>query len=395
MRAPVAVATARGGPLIMIGLVLTAWTGARAVWWENPLAGLAAAVAAPTGLPLALAPRGAAPGGSAPGAPGALASAPAAMLPPATAARAAPIPDTARRGGGMLALLSSGFSSGIDPRIAAAQQYLWQAALRTPLAYPATSGTAATGFLSARDRLAARDPAPFLPAPAPGTATSGGRWSLDGWAFWRQGSDSAPVSQGRVPIYGASQIGLVLNYRLAPTARRDPRLYLRGYRALVRRGETELALGAAARPLPRLPLRVAAELRITDSAFGTQIRPSAYAVTELAPLRLPLGAHFEAYGQAGWVGGAAATPFAEGQVGVTRELGAVADATDNRLRLSLGAGAWAGAQNDAQRIDLGPTMRLDVTLGEVPARVSLDWRERVGGDAAPGSGLAATLSTRF
>jgi hypothetical protein len=40
-------------------------------------------------------------------------------------------------------------------------------------------------------------------------------------------------------------------------------------------------------------------------------------------------------------------------------------------------------------------MRLDVTLGEVPARVSLDWRERVEGDAGPGSGIAVTLSTGF
>jgi hypothetical protein len=45
--------------------------------------------------------------------------------------------------------------------------------------------------------------------------------------------------------------------------------------------------------------------------------------------------------------------------------------------------------------DLGLWQRLDVTLGAVPARVSLDWRERVEGDAGPGSGAAVTLSTRF
>jgi hypothetical protein len=45
--------------------------------------------------------------------------------------------------------------------------------------------------------------------------------------------------------------------------------------------------------------------------------------------------------------------------------------------------------------DLGPWQWLDVMLGAVPARVSLDWRERVEGDAGPGSGAAVTLSTRF
>jgi hypothetical protein len=45
--------------------------------------------------------------------------------------------------------------------------------------------------------------------------------------------------------------------------------------------------------------------------------------------------------------------------------------------------------------DLGLWQWLDVTLGAVPARVSLDWRERVEGDAGPGSGAAVTLSTRF
>jgi hypothetical protein len=219
--------------------------------------------------------------------------------------------------------------------------------------------------------------------------------TADVWAFWRQGSDAAPVSQGRVPIYGASQVGAVLQYRIAPEAARDPRLYARAYRALVRRGESELALGASVRPFPRVPVRIAGEVRFTDAAFTNEVRPSAYAVTELAPIRLAYGAQMEAYGQAGWVGGASATAFADGQVSVTRKVELVAEATGDALQLSVGAGAWGGGQNDAQRIDLGPTMRLDLTVGNVPARLSLDWRERVGGAAGPDSGLAATLSARF
>jgi hypothetical protein len=276
-------------------------------------------------------------------------------------------------------------------RLAAAQQMLWHAALRQPLFQQASVG----GFaLSPRT---AQSPPPFLApqrtaTPAPGKPS---RWSLDAWAFWRQGSNAAPVSQGRVPIYGASQVGTLLQYRVAALGARDPRLYVRGYRALVTDGESELALGASIRPVAALPLRMAGELRYTDAAFTNELRPSAYVVTELPPIRLPYGAQLEAYGQAGWVGGASATPFADGQASVTREVDAVTEASGEALRFSLGAGAWGGAQNDAQRIDVGPTMRFDLTLGAVPARISVDWRERVGGQAGPDSGVAATLSARF
>lgn len=131
------------------------------------------------------------------------------------------------------------------------------------------------------------------------------------------------------------------------------------------------------------------------AVIGQTIRPAAYAVTEFPPLTLPLGAQLEAYGQAGWVGGPQPTAFADGQASLTREIDPVGVLTDNALRLSLGAGVWGGAQEDAQRVDLGPTVRLDLRIGSVPARLSVDWRQQVAGDASPGSGVAATLSTGF
>jgi hypothetical protein len=233
---------------------------------------------------------------------------------------------------------------------------------------------------------------PGLPLPV---AAPPGRWSLDTWAFWRQGSSAAPVSQGRVPVYGASQAGAVLQYRLAPSSGLDPRLYVRAYRALVTRGENEIAAGASLRPLARVPVRVTGEARYTDAAFFSTFRPAAYAVTEIPPLRLPLGAQGEVYVQGGWVGGPGATPFADAQASVTRSVPLVARLTDDRLRLSFGAGAWGGAQKDAQRADIGPTLRLDTRVGKVPARIAVDWRLRVAGDAAPGSGVTVTVSAGF
>lgn len=377
MTAQVRTTDRRGGPLVMLALLITVWAGTRALWWENPFAAIGAvlsqslAVAGPGPAPLAPA---------LPMANGLIANAgadAAAVVLPAAATRFA-----------SAGLTNTALARRIDPQIAAARQFIWFAALRESVMHSSEFGRSA----DFGERSAVREAPPFLPA-AP--RSGGGRWSLDAWAFWRQGSGAAPISQGRVPIYGASQVGAVLQYRLAPDARRDPRLYARAYRALVERGEQELALGASMRPAGRLPVRVAAEVRYTDAAFTNEVRPSAYAVTEFAPVALPFGMQLDAYGQAGWVGGASATAFADGQASVTREVRAVAAASDDALRLSVGAGAWGGAQVDAQRFDIGPTMRLDLTVGDVPARLSLDWRERVGGLAGPDSGLAATLSTRF
>ncbi len=378
MTAPARSTRLRGGPLVMLAVLLTGWSAARAVWWENPFPPLATVRAFTT-------------------TPG--------MMPPLTLEP--PLAAVAARVGSSAALVPppsltslgwsarAGRAAGRDPRLATAHHVLWGAAMR---GLPARSVAGAESGGETLSGAGALSPAsPFGPAPArPAAASSASaRWSVDAWAFWRQGSDAAPVSQGRVPIYGASQAGAVLQYRLAPGTARDPRLYARAYRALVRSGESEAAIGASARPVAGVPLRAAGELRFTDAAFSNTFRPAAYVVTEFAPLALPYGARLEAYGQAGWVGGPDPTGFADGQASVTGEMRGLAGLTDNAVRVSFGAAAWGGAQKDAQRIDIGPTLRLDLTIGAVPARLSVDWRERVGGDAGPDSGLAATLSTQF
>lgn len=355
----------RGEPLVLLAVVLSSWIGVRAIWWDNPFPPAVGAMEMPLAV-LRLNPAPTVAG--------------AAVLPAlALLAPALPRP-----------VLSSGGQGHASGERRGDQPPLGRTAAASPSALPEPPGAR----IPTPAPLPA--PAPFLPAPlAPPALATPGRWSLDAWAFGRQGSDAAPVSQGRVPVYGASQAGAVLQYRLVPGSARDPRLYARAYRALVRRGESELALGASLRPVPLVPLRMAGEVRYTDAAFSNTYRPAAYAVTELAPLALPYGAQLEAYGQAGWVGGAGATGFADGQASITRSLPLAARLSDNALRVSLGVAAWGGAQRDAQRFDVGPTMRFDVRLGEVPARLTIDWRERVAGDAAPDSGVAATLSTGF
>lgn len=387
----------RGAPLMMLALLLGGWSAGRVWLWEDTsaapagLAGLEAAAAAAARAP----PHRARPDAFADAEAAAYAAAAVAATGPLPALFPAPIPMATgrapvagQRGFGRSAAVGSPPRIAGLPGVPEAPYPPAPAPPLPPSMSPATAAAPSAGLATAT--------APALPAPlAPASSRAEGRWSLDGWAFWRQGSGAVPVSQGRVPIYGASQAGGVLQYRLAPSAPRDPRLYARAYRALVNRGENELALGASLRPLPRLPLRLAGEVRYTDAAFFSAFRPAAYAVTELPPLRLPFATTLEAYAQGGWVGGPGATPFADGQVSLTHELGLVGRLTDERLRLSLGAGAWGGAQRDAERVDVGPTIRIDTRIGKVPARLSVDWRQQVTGDASPRSGVAATVSAGF
>jgi len=214
------------------------------------------------------------------------------------------------------------------------------------------------------------------------------RWSMDLWALWRDDT-TTPITSGR-PSYGRSQVGAVLRYSLARESRHAPQLHLRATRALDGASETDVALGASARLLPSVPVRFAAEARVSETDGGTELRGAAYAVTELPPVELPAGMTAEAYVQGGYVTGDFATPFVDGQARITRELAGTDD-----FRLTAGGGAWGGAQDDAQRLDIGPSAGFSFRVGEARGRISADYRFRVAGDAEPSSGPALTLTAGF
>ncbi len=219
-------------------------------------------------------------------------------------------------------------------------------------------------------------------------ASGPGRWSMDAWALWRQYNDT-PLLSGR-PSYGRSQIGAVMRYNLAPSSGHAPQLHLRASAALEGRQEREIAFGASARPVPAIPVRLAAEARVSETDRRTEPRGAAYAVTEFPPVNLPAGLTGEAYLQGGYVTGDFATPFVDGQARITRDVALTDD-----FRLSAGAGAWGGAQDDAQRLDVGPSAGVSFRVGPASGRVSADYRFRVAGSAEPSSGPALTLSAGF
>jgi hypothetical protein len=235
--------------------------------------------------------------------------------------------------------------------------------------------------------------APFQPTVAMASGAHDDRWSADGWLLLRKDTTSA-VTSGR-GSYGQSQMGAVVRYRLAPSSPFRPTAYARASQALGGAKESEAALGLAARPVPGLPVSAAAELRVTQVSGSTQVRPAAYVVTELPRFDLPLGFAGEAYAQAGYVGGGFATAFVDGQLRAERP---VASLGSGELR--AGGGAWGGAQKGAKRLDIGPSATLAIEIGGTPpsvsrARVSMDWRFRVAGEAEPSSGPALTISAGF
>jgi hypothetical protein len=265
----------------------------------------------------------------------------------------------------------------VPAQLSVAHQLLWMAALaRLPLPISVLAP------LAAAVETAPADP----PVPQRGR-----RWSADAWLLLRHGGNHSGAG-GLVPAtYGASQAGGVVRYGLAPESAHRPSLYLRGSAALNGAREREAALGLSARPFARVPLVVAAEARAHDQPRGARLRPAAFAYTELPPLDLPHGARAEFYGQAGYVGGDFAGAFADGHLRVDRR---VLRAGPGELR--AGGALWGGAQKGASRLDLGPSAAYGMPLGRASgARVQVDWRFRVAGNAAPASGPAVTLSAGF
>jgi hypothetical protein len=263
----------------------------------------------------------------------------------------------------------------LSTQVASAHALLWMAAVSQ---MPLLDGMP----------LAAAVPPRAAPARLP-------RWSGDGWLLVRGGGQGFGPA-GSLPIYGASQLGAVLRYRLdAGASRFSPALYTRISGALSGPagifGEREAALGLSARPLPGVPVRVMVEGRVSRFVSGaTRLRPAASVVSEVAPIALPLSTRAEFYAQAGYVGGPAATAFVDGQFRLDHRITRLGPA-----ELRGGAGAWGGAQSGSARLDVGPVLTLQANTGSAAARLVMDWRFRLAGNAAPASGPALTLSAGF
>lgn len=371
----------RGQPLVALIVLLGGWVALRVIAWE---VGTAAPVAVESAKPAVVAPARqepkpaeARPSEVQPSEPRSSPIEPRFVPPPApprawsTQGRTASMPRAVRS-----SAMPREDAEPVPVRLSAAHQLLWMAALsQMPLPAAVASPAPAPEPLSGRMRRAA----------------SPMRWSADGWLLLRRGGTVSPAGGFAPATYGASQLGAVVRYRLAPQSAQRPALYLRGSAALNGSREREAALGLSVRPIAALPIAVAAEARANTQPSGTRVRPAAFAYTEFAPVDLPLAARAEFYAQAGYVGGNFASAFADGQLRVDRSLVRL-----GRGELRAGGGIWGGAQKGATRLDAGPTAVIGMPIGDrAGARLGVDWRFRVAGNAAPSSGPALTLSAGF
>jgi len=224
---------------------------------------------------------------------------------------------------------------------------------------------------------------PVLPPPLapiqPARATPS-RWSGSAWAIVRPNGGGRDVLGGSQ--LGGAQAGARIAYALG--ASRRVALVARVATPLEGPGR-ELGLGAEVRVAPGV--RLVAEQRV--ALDGGRGGPSLFAVGGVGPVALR-GFRLEAYGQAGVVKRQRLEPFADGAARIAHPLLSTGGA-----RFEAGVGAWGGAQRDAARLDLGPSLGAVLPVGGRSVRVTLDWRQRVAGDARPGSGPALSAGMDF
>ena len=157
----------------------------------------------------------------------------------------------------------------------------------------------------------------------------------------------------------------------------------RAYLPLRRTSQAEVAAGIDWQPSARLPVHIVAERRQNVGGAGR----SAFALTAYGGVsgRLPAGLRGEAYVQAGVVGTRSRDLFVDVSARVSAPLGPV----------EIGGSVWGAAQPGASRLDAGPHISYRLPVRDANIRVQADWRFRIAGDAAPGSGPALTIGMDF
>jgi hypothetical protein len=206
------------------------------------------------------------------------------------------------------------------------------------------------------------------------------RFQVSAWALVRnqQAGAIGPSSLAGSGNLGGSQAGARLTYAF----NRQVAASLRTSSDLGRRG-FEVAAGVRVQPLVSLPVWVTAERRQRVGQFGGRNAFAIFAEGGLYQRPLPWQFSLDAYLQGGMVGLRSRDLFVDGAFAVTRPI---------YKNFSAGFGVWGGAQPGLYRVDAGPRITMKVRNN---VRVHFDWRQRLAGNALPGSGPAITLGADF
>lgn len=223
------------------------------------------------------------------------------------------------------------------------------------------------------------------PLPLTVARSANERWHAGAWLLWRRSTsmDNPAVPTGQL---GGSQAGVRLDYDLRPDAASRMTAYGRLTTALQRPTAPEAAVGLSIQPVRAIPITLAAERRIALGTGGRNAN-AVMAVGGFGPTPIAPSVMAEAYAQTGIVGFRQRDAFIDGKFSLTTPL------SDTPFR--LGAALSGGAQPGASRLDIGPELQFRLPLPQTNARLSVEWRERIAGNARPGSGLAITLAADF
>ena len=225
--------------------------------------------------------------------------------------------------------------------------------------------------------------------PALPLARSGGamvsRWQGSVWLLWREGSGNLQdlVTGGRL---GGSQAGLRLDYDLTQSSIGRAAIYGRVSSAFNRPASPESAVGVTWQPTRSIPLSIAAERRFA-LGDGARNANALFAVGGFGPRPVLGKLEAEAYAQAGVVGFHRRDLFADGKLSLLAPI--------SRTPIRTGLSFSGGAQPQVERLDIGPELQFRLPLPHLASRISIEWRERVAGQASPSSGLAVTLGADF
>lgn|GEM_PF-2391551 len=220
----------------------------------------------------------------------------------------------------------------------------------------------------------------------PSRQAGAGRWSATAWMLWRP--ETAP-SAIQAPLLGGSQAGARLDYRLTSGRNGTLSLYGRVSRAFTGPSAEEGALGLAW-GLGRLPVSLLAERR-QRLGPGGRSGFALLAAGGMGPRDIAPRLEAEGYVQAGIVGLPGADAFADGKA----SLGYRLSPAGKRGSVTFGASVSGSVQPGAERLDVGPELRLRLPVGPAGLRLSTEWRARIAGDARPRSGPAITLVADF
>ncbi|AEG47824.1 hypothetical protein Sphch_0122 [Sphingobium chlorophenolicum L-1] len=244
------------------------------------------------------------------------------------------------------------------------------------------SNAAAIPVPQAEGEIMETPPAPALP---PTHSAGMGRWHGGAWLLWRNGSATRAeaATGGRL---GGSQAGVRLDFDLAPHASGRITAYGRASAALNRPASLEGAMGLAWRPARSLPISFATERRIALGKGGRNAN-AVMAVGGFGPVQVAPSLEVETYAQGGMVGFRSRDRFVDAKMSLLSPV--------NHSPLRIGASLSGGAQPQVERLDIGPELQLRLPLQPVGARLGVEWRERIAGQAAPASGLAVTLGADF